>query len=72
MSMRTLIFSSSGGECRNPTLGLSVRMQLTPKSGKMESSGTLENSKDDLRGQISLPWCVFYISEKLLKRKCQK
>jgi hypothetical protein len=44
----------------------------TPKSGKMESSGTPENSEDDLRGQISLPWCVLYISEKLLKRRCSK
>jgi len=26
----------------------------TPKDGKMESSGTPENSEDDLRGQISL------------------
>ncbi len=34
----------------------------TPKNGKMESSGTLENLKDDLRGQISSPWCVLYIN----------
>jgi hypothetical protein len=38
----------------------------------MESSETPENSKDNLKGQISLPWCVLYINEKLLKRKCQK
>jgi hypothetical protein len=38
----------------------------------MESSGTPENSEDDLRGQISSPWCVLYINEKLLKRKCPK
>jgi hypothetical protein len=43
-----------------------------PKSGKMESSGTPKNSKDDLRGQISLPWCVLYINGKLLKRRCPK
>jgi hypothetical protein len=44
----------------------------TPKSGKMESSGTPENSEDDLRGQISSPWCVPYINEKVLKRTCPK
>jgi hypothetical protein len=33
------------GKCENAT--------HTPKSGKMESFGTLENSEDDLRGQIS-------------------
>jgi len=44
----------------------------TPKSGKMESSGTPKNSKDHLRGQISLHWCVFYINGKVLKRTCPK
>jgi hypothetical protein len=44
----------------------------TPKSGKMESSGTPKNSEDDLRGQISLPWCVLYINGKILNRKCPK
>jgi hypothetical protein len=44
----------------------------TPKSGKMESSETPKNSEDDLRGQISLPWCIFYINGKLLKRRCPK
>jgi len=43
-----------------------------PKSGKMESSGTPENSEDDLRGQISSPWCVFYINGKVLKCRCPK
>jgi hypothetical protein len=38
----------------------------------MESSGTPKNSEDDLRGQISLPWCVLYINEKLWKRRCPK
>ncbi len=37
-----------GAKCENAT--------HTPKSEKMESSGTPENSKDDLRGQISLHW----------------
>jgi len=44
----------------------------TPKSGKMESSETPENSEDDLRGQISSPCCVLYINEKILKRRCPK
>jgi len=53
-----------GAKCENAT--------HTPKDGKMESSGTPENSEDDLRGQISLPWRVLYINEKLLKRRCPK
>jgi hypothetical protein len=44
----------------------------TPKSGDLESSGTPENSEDDLRGQISSPCCVLYINGKLLKRRCPK
>jgi len=38
----------------------------------MESSGTPKNSEDDLRGQISSPWCVFYINGKVLKCRCSK
>jgi len=53
-----------GVKCENVT--------HTPKSGKMESSKILENSEDDLRGQISLPWCILYINGKLLKLKCPK
>jgi hypothetical protein len=53
-----------GAKCENAT--------HTPKSGKMESSGTPENLEDDLRGQISLPWCVLYINRKVLKRRCPK
>jgi len=34
-----------GAKCENAT--------HTPKSGKMESSGTPENSEDNLKGQIS-------------------
>jgi hypothetical protein len=44
----------------------------TPKSGKMESSGTPENSEDNLRGQISSHWCVLYINGKVLKCICPK
>jgi len=53
-----------GAKCENAT--------HIPKSGKMESSGTLEASKDDLRGQISSHWCVLYINGKILKCKCPK
>jgi len=53
-----------GAKCENAT--------HTPKSGKMESSGTPENSEDNLRAQISSPWRVFYINVKLLKRRCPK
>jgi hypothetical protein len=34
--------------------GLSVRMKLTPKSGKLKSSETLENSELNYRGQNTL------------------
>ncbi len=44
----------------------------TPKSGKMESCETPENSEDDLRGQISSHWNVFYINGKVLKCRCPK
>jgi hypothetical protein len=44
----------------------------TPKCGDLEAFGTPENSEDDSRGQIFLPWCVLYINEKLLKRRCPK
>jgi len=53
-----------GAKCENAT--------HTPKSGKMESFGTPKNSEDDLRGQISLHWCVLYINGKVLKRRCPK
>jgi hypothetical protein len=68
MSMRTLTFSSSGGECRNPTLGLIVRVQLTlPKMGDLESSGIPKNLEDNLRVQISSHWCFLYIIGKCLE-----
>jgi hypothetical protein len=53
-----------GAKCENAT--------HTLKIGEMESSGTPENSKDDLRGQISSPWHVPYINGKLLKRRYPK
>ncbi len=53
-----------GAKCENAT--------HTPKDEKMESSRTPENSEDDLKGQISSSWCIFYINGKLLKRRCPK
>jgi hypothetical protein len=53
-----------GAKCENAT--------HTPKSGKMESSGTLKNLEKDLRGQISLHWWVLYINGKVLKCRCPK
>ncbi len=44
----------------------------TPKSGDLESSGTPENSEDDLRSQISSPCCVLYVIGKVLKSRCPK
>jgi len=61
------------GKCRNPILGLSVKIQLTlPKVEDLESSGTSENSKDDLKGQISSHWCIIYINGKVFKFRCPK
>jgi len=53
-----------GAKCENAT--------HTPKSGKMESYGTLKNSEDNLRGQISLHCCIIYINGKFLKCRCPK
>jgi hypothetical protein len=43
-----------------------------PENGTWESSETLENSEFDCRGQNTLPWCVLYTVEKVLKRRCRK
>ncbi len=43
-----------------------------PKSGKLESSGTLENSERDFRNQISLHLYALGVIEKVLKRRCPK
>ncbi len=53
-----------GAKCENAT--------HTPKSGKMESSGTPKNSEDNLRGQISSPCYALYINGKVLKSRCPK
>jgi hypothetical protein len=44
----------------------------TPKSGKLESSGTLKNSELEFRGQISSHSSVFYVIQKVLKFRCPK
>jgi hypothetical protein len=44
----------------------------TPKSGKLESSETPENSEHDFRGQISLNLSTMGIIGKVLKCRCPK
>jgi hypothetical protein len=44
----------------------------TPKSGKLESSGTPKNSELDFRGQISLNLSVLDVIGKVLKSRCPK
>ncbi len=43
--MRTLTFSSSGGECRNPILRRCEDETHTPKMGTWESFGTPKTSE---------------------------
>jgi hypothetical protein len=70
--MRTLTFSSSGGECRNPTLRECEDEIHTPETGTWESTRTSKISEFDYRGQNTSPWGVLNIIEKLSKRRCQK
>jgi hypothetical protein len=44
----------------------------TPKSGKLQSSGTPENSELDLKGQISLHFRALSVIGKVLKCRCPK
>ncbi len=44
----------------------------TPKSGKLESSGTPENSKHDCKGQISSHLSALGVIGKVLKCRCPK
>ncbi len=44
----------------------------TPKSGKLESSGTPKNSERNYRGQISLHLNALDVIEKVLKCRCPK
>ncbi len=58
--------------CRNPTLRQVEDETHTPKSGNLESSGTLVTSELNCRGQNTSPWNVFYSVGKALKCRCQK
>jgi hypothetical protein len=44
----------------------------TPEMGTWESSGTLETSKFDCKGQNTSPWGVLHAIGKLLKFRCRK
>jgi hypothetical protein len=44
----------------------------TPKSGKLESFGTPENSEPEFRGQISSHSIFLYVIGKVLKCRCPK
>jgi len=52
------------GKCEDET--------CIPKSGNLESSGTLATSEFDSRGQNTSPWSVLYTVEKALKFRCRK
>jgi len=58
--------------CRNPSLRECGDETHTPEMGTWESSGTLEASEFDYRGQNPLHWGAFYIIGKLLKCRCRK
>jgi len=61
------------GRMSQPHFGAKCEKAIhTPKSGKMGFSRTPKISEDDLRGQISSPWCVLYINGKLLKLRFPK
>jgi len=58
--------------CRNPTLKECEDETHTPEIEAWESSGTLEISEFDCRGQNTTHWGVLYIIGKLSKCKCRK
>jgi hypothetical protein len=70
--MRTLTFSSSGGECRNPTLAKCEDETHTPKVGDLESSGTLECLEFDSKAQNTSHWGELGVIGKVLKCRCPK
>jgi hypothetical protein len=59
-----LVATPLWGKCEDGT--------RTPKSGNLESSGTLENSELDCRGQNTSPWSVLYIIENSVNCRCRK
>jgi hypothetical protein len=70
--MRTLTFSSSGGECRKPTLAKCEDETHTPKVEDLESSGTPEALEFDNKGQNTSSWGILSVIGKVLKCKCPK
>jgi hypothetical protein len=58
-------------KCCNPTFGR-VGGWHTPEMGTWESARTPRTSEFDFRGQNTLHWCVYYITGKILKRRCWK
>jgi hypothetical protein len=70
--MRTLTFLLVGESVATPLWAKCEGEAHTPKSGKLEFSGTPENSELDCRGQISLHLSVHGVIGKVLKRKCRK
>jgi hypothetical protein len=70
--MRTLTFSSIGGECRNPLLEECEDDIHTPEMGTWESSGTPETLEFNCRGQNTSHLGVSYIIGKLSKFQCRK
>jgi hypothetical protein len=57
---------------RNPTLKECEDDTHTSEMGTWESSGTLENSEFDCRGQNTSPWGFLYTLGKVLKCRCRK
>jgi hypothetical protein len=70
--MRTMTFSSSGGECGNPTLAKCEDQTHTPKVADLESSRTLEYLEFDYKAQNTSYWGVLNVTGKVLKCRCPK
>jgi hypothetical protein len=67
------VFKINIGVMSQPHFGLSVRVKPTlPKSGKLESYETSENSELNKRGQISSHPSVLGVIGKVLKCRCPK
>jgi hypothetical protein len=70
--MRTLTFSSSGGECRDPTGKVGECNSHSQTWETWSPPGFPKIQKTIWGGQISLHWCVLYINGKVLKCRCPK
>jgi hypothetical protein len=64
--------SSSGGECRNPTLAKCEDETHTPKVGDLESYGTPECLEFDNKGKNTSTWGVLGVIGKVLKCRCSE